>query len=398
MTDEAAAPPAEVIQLREPGDDTEEIDARGPLDWLEAEISTAMARGDLLEAERLIKDLRSRTMSTQQIPTVGVDEIFAPLAPLEWVVEGLEILSGAVTLIAGYGHAGKTAAVQSMGLEVAAGLPIWGDLECDPGRVIHVDYEQGKRLTYDRWQRMGRALHVDVDKLRAGDMLRTVSYPEARLTDDMRNSWCRLCEGAKLCVIDSFRAAAPHIDENDSKARLPLDMMSGISEETGCAIIVLTHGRKSQQGQPGGVKESIRGSSGLFDAAQSVLVLVGDKGEPTIVHHEKARVTGRIAESFALEIVDIPNGADDRWGLLVRKSEIDELQQRALKKKESELLKAVIGYIRRKPMCTGKMIRANVTGRNDKKDAAIDELLEQGKIVNHGTESRPKWRAHNETL
>jgi hypothetical protein len=371
---------------RQPGDDSDVVEEPVGDEWIRRAISDAVQDRDLPEAGRLLGELRRRTSSADVIPSEGVDEIFAPLPPLEWVVRDLEIAPGAVTLMAGYGYAGKTAAIQSLEIELASGLPIWGKFEVEaPMPIVHVDYEQGKRLTYERWQRLGRALGVDVDKLRDGHprhMMRAVTFPEARLKDELRTAWCKLCEDRKLMVVDSYRAAAPHVDENDSKARLPLDMLSGISEDTGCTIAVLLHMRKSQADNPGGTKEAIRGSSGIFDAAQSVLALVGSKGHPTMVHSEKARITGRQLDSFALEIVDVPQGEDPYWGLLVQVCEIEDIEARKAEQRRAKLDRAVLGYVRGNPGCSSKEARAEVTGRANLIDASLQRLARAGKINN----------------
>jgi hypothetical protein len=379
---------------RQPGEDDEEAGGLGPDEWLKAELSTAAARGDCAEVDRLNKELRARTTSAAKIDTYSAAEIFAPLDPLDWTVEGLGIAPGPVTAFAGRGEAGKTLSLQSLELAVATGSKIWGEYHADEGPVTHVDFEQGRYLTFLRFQRLGNALGCDVDALEARDLIRCAVYPETKLTPESEPSWRQLCEGRRLVVIDSFRAACPKIDENSSEAREPLDMLGAISDTTGCTIVVLLHGRKSQLGDPGGARDSVRGSSAIHDAVQSGFVLQQEqKGGPTVVTHIKSRLDGHKRDPFGLRIVDVPNGGNDRWGVSVDVEDLGELKKRAAQKAQAELLDKVVQYVRGKPDCTTAMIRERVGKRHGTVCALLDELEGDALVKNLGTTSRPKWRA-----
>lgn len=388
--------------LRQPGDDGDIIDEYeepAETDWLRRDLVDAAQRGDAAEAERLAAELRRRTAVVEPIPTIGPAEIFAPLDPLEWVVEGLEIAHGAPTMIAGYGYSGKTVAVQSLELALAAGLPIWGEIEVERARVVHVDYEQGERLTRERFQRLGRAMGVDVESLIEGDWLRLASFPRVHLIEASEQSWRKLCEGRRFLGIDSLRAAVPEAEENSSIIRRHLDMLTRCSGQTECACVLLHHARKAQQNAAAvSIREVIRGSGALFDALQSCLVFVGEKGEPPVVHHEKARVTGQLRDTFALEIFDVasPDGKDLRWGLGVKMRDLEALQVSRAEDKRDKMVRLVLAFIRDNPDCSDAEIRSGVTGNNGDKRAALDLLERTGKAKNL-TQSkrgvRAKWRA-----
>jgi RecA-family ATPase len=328
------------------------------------------------------------------IETYSAAEIFAPLDPPDWTIKGLGIAPGPITAFAGRGEAGKTLALQSAELSIAIGAKIWGELETDQGPVTHVDFEQGKYLTFLRFQRLGNALGCDVDELERRDLIRCAIYPEQRLERASKPSWIRLCEGRRLVVIDSFRAACPRLDENSSEAREPLDMLSSISDDTGCTIVVLLHGRKAQLGDPGGARDSVRGSSAIHDAVQSGFVLQQEqKGGPTVVTHIKSRMDGHKRDPFGLRISDVANGGDERWGVSVTVEDLGELKARAAKREHDRLLDRTEQYLRSKPSCTTAMVRAHLKKRHDVVVAALDELALSGRAKNLGTEKKAEWRA-----
>lgn len=235
---------------------------------------------------------------------VSASALAAPLPPVQWVCEALRIAPGPPTLVAGYGYSAKTLSLQALALAVAAGVLVWGIHSAQTGDVVHIDYEQGLRLTQERYQRL--ALGMGVDLAEVGDRLQVACLPDVYL--DAEGAMAQLVElvrGKRLAIIDSYRAAFPRLDENSSEARRWLDMLTRVSEETGCAIVVIHHARKAQKDAVGGSAQSIRGSGAIFDACQSVFVFGGKKGEPVRVEHVKERLGGRSLDDFWLSVEDV---------------------------------------------------------------------------------------------
>jgi hypothetical protein len=258
-------------------------------------------------------------MPTKKVafPVIDAAGIFAPLPPLKYVIQALDLCAGAPALWAGYGYSKKTLAAQSAALTIAAGVgKVWDCFAAPQGKVLHIDYEQGSRLTRERYQRLAVPMLVGPGDL--GDRLALVAMPEMQLDKPQaEEALARLCDGYTLVIVDSLRAAAPSIEENSSDARQPLDMLNRVSERTGAAFVVIHHARKPSQNSAGGAKMSIRGSGALFDGAGSSLVFDGEKGQPTRVSHEKARASGILTDDFQLEVADIPDGSNPRAGLIV---------------------------------------------------------------------------------
>jgi hypothetical protein len=310
---------------------------------------------------------------------VDVDRIFAPLPPIPYVCQHIDLCPGAPSLWAGYGYSGKTLAVQSLGLSVASGRAAWGAWHCARGPVVHVDYEQGLRLTSDRYQRLALGMGITADELRG--QLRLASLPRVRLSDsDAEDVYTRACTGAKLLIVDSLRASGPSVDENSSEVRNLLDVLTRVSERTGCAAVVIHHARKPSNDSAGGAKASIRGSGAIFDACGSVLVFVGEKGKPTAVSHEKARTSGITADDFALGIVDVPSATGGQAGLVVTAEHLAPLKERREDARLEPLKARVLEFIIAHGPQSTREIRKNVTGNNTDKDRALLQLCEAGKL------------------
>ena len=183
------------------------------------------------------------------------------------------------------------------------------------GRVLHLDYEQGRRITADRYQRM--AAHLGIDLASLDGWLECGVLPSVSLTSDML---CRVGENRTLVEVDSWRAAHPSIDENSSEVRRTLDAMGMASEKTGCTFATLSHARKPSKDSEGGAKMSIRGSSGFYDGCQTVYVFDGREVSAPVVSLEKDRIGGVALEPFRLLIEDTMGGA----GLSIRAEAIEQ--------------------------------------------------------------------------
>ncbi|MBL9025991.1 MAG: AAA family ATPase [Myxococcales bacterium] len=289
-----------------------------------------------------------------------VEELFAPLPPVSWLVQRLDMCPGAPVLFAGYGFSGKTVAAQSMAVTIAAGGRVWSDFTIGRrGRVVHVDYEQGFRLTAERYQRLARGAEIEPEELRGS--LAVAPLPTLYLSSaEACDAYTRACEGAALLIVDSLRACAPDVDENSSEVRRLLDLLTRVSERTGVVPLVIHHARKPREDDGGGAKMAIRGSGAIFDACSSVLVFSAVKGEPTLVAHEKARTSGVTHEDFSLAVEDVPVYGNPRAGLRVRSVGVapPEVRKAAREReRQNEVHERIVAFVAANPGCSGHAVR-----------------------------------------
>ena len=294
---------------------------------------------------------------------IGARELGEPLPVVRWLCQSLRIAPGAPTLFSGYGYSGKSVALQSLALSVASGAPLWGGRACARGRVLHLDYEQGRRITADRYQRMAFDLGVELGSLEG--WLEAGILPSVPLTSDIL---CRAGENRTLVEVDSWRAAHPSIDENSSEVRRTLDAMGAASEKTGCTFATLSHSRKPPKDGESG-KMSIRGSSGFYDGCQTVYLFDGTVvGAPT-VKLEKDRIGGIALEPFVLRIEDTHGGQ----GLSVRAEAIVVHAEASL---EEQMAKVAMYLLERPEGVAGVELLAEKVGYGDKRTRALVDSLE----------------------
>ena len=268
----------------------------------------------------------SRRKAVRAISTIGVSELAEPLPTQNFLVEALGIGPGAPTVVAGYGFAAKTMALQSLLLDIASGQKAWGVFGCKKGRALHLDFEQGLRLCQERYQRLAKGRGLDLRELRDGDRLRLAVHPSVYLTaDDAESVFTRAFGGFDVVLIDSLKAATAGADENSSEIRQYVDVLGRVSETTGATVLLVHHARKPKSDDPVGARYAMRGSSALYDAMASVFIFSGAKGQPTRVTHEKCRNRGIMVDDFGLQVEDVEIDGDRRAGLRVVHLEPEQL-------------------------------------------------------------------------
>lgn len=383
------------------------------------------ARDLLLETQRVAAQLRAgddsgpvlaalretvarleTVATTRTFPVLGGPEIAATLPSVDYLVPELGLVAGggAPHLLAGYGFSGKTLAAQALGLALVAGRPVWAaypPTRLPDGRrhrVLHVDFEQGERLTRRRYQRLAVAMGADLAGL--GDGLGLVVMPDLTLTEGCATRWAELMAGRDLVIIDSLRAASAGLDENSSEIRAGLDMLGHVSEQTGCRPLVILHARKPSDDAPAG-RYAIRGSSAIYDAADSAYLFAAAKGEPVSVEHVKARSHGDLVEDFALVISDAEADGDPRGGLSVEVRGMELVRERrerasraavdAQVKTDAEVVKRTLGA---SPGLGTRDLRSVSRLSGDRLARAIEHLRGSVEVREERSSKGPATRRH----
>lgn len=347
------------------------------------------------DVERIATEAASAIEPTSRgaSPILTTEDLYAPSTSASWLVRDLGIAPGAPSFFVGQGFVGKTLSLMSLGVSVATGREIWGRfLPSRRGRVLHIDAEQGRRVTSRRFQRL--VAGIGASRAELADRWGCIVLPAWNLTSsDAYDRFSRASDGYDLVILDSLKNLTPGVEENSSAIRDYLGVLTRVSEATGAVFFAIHHAGKSDPKGQRARKEMGRGSSAIFDEAQSYFVATGEKGAPFLVSHEKDRERGETCEDFSLGIEDVTIGDDPKGGLRVvhvePPSEGDLESER-----ERAACSAVSDYVARHPNGPfGKRdIRAAVKLRTEVVDWAIGTMIEDGRLRNIGSASRPHYQ------
>jgi len=344
-----------------------------------------------LDAARELAGESAPVAANDNVQILSVADLYAPQTDAAFLVKDLGIAPGAPTFLVGQGYVGKTIMAMSLGVSVAAGRPIWGQpwepTRC--GSVLHLDYEQGRRVTSKRFQRLAAGLGVERDELEG--RWGCVVLPTFDLTSSSAaDTYSRLCEGRSLVILDSLKGATPGVEENSSAIRDHVRALTAASERTGAVVLVIHHAGKTPMQGTRPRKEMGRGSSAIYDEAQTWFTITGEKGAPFLVSHEKDRERGQTVEDFNLQIVDTEGG-----GLAVAGAEVEERpdpEARAAQR-DGQLQALVESYVTENPSgpFSAEAIARGTKSRRVDAAAAVAALLRDGRIVNVGSAHRPRY-------
>jgi hypothetical protein len=213
---------------------------------------------------------------------------------LRYVVPGLELAPGKVSVIQGFAYTSKTPFALQLAICVAAGKPFLG-YDVKQCAVAYLDHEGGG-LTQQRAVRICYGLEVDFETVPL-----EIIPPRDQFSGEYMEELERLIRETNLgmVVIDTYASAFPAADGgfNDSSFRVWADQLGVLARNTGCLIVVVIHETKSARGQ-----EGIRGISGhgsLAGAVQAAIALERpDEDVANVVTVRCARATCEGFDTF----------------------------------------------------------------------------------------------------
>jgi RecA-family ATPase len=193
----------------------------------------------------------------------------------------------------------------------------------------------------------------------------------------------RLGQCAGLIIIDTFRAATPGADENDSSIRAYVDLLGRVAAETGCTVLILHHAKKRGSNNKTDRRELMRGSSALFDAADAVFFISREaKRECCRVQ----QIKGREGETAPFEIA--LHESDEGAELRAYESGGAPTSAEALDQRRRE---EILELLRNKPKLSQNAICEAVGGKAESTRRLIRDMAKAGDIKNVGRGSKQAW-------
>lgn len=309
-----------------------------------------------------------------------------PQPPVVWLCRDLGIVKGRPTVISGYAGSIKTWLAFALALAVAAGhSTMWGGVPIQlAGTVRIIDYENLGEVSARRLQRMARGMGLDLAKL--GDKIGRVALPGVYLTDAAaaEGALRAACTGVAVCIIDSLRAACPDEDENSSTIRKYLDLLTRVTQATGCIFVVIHHeGKAPTNGDARRTVERMRGSSGIADAVDCS-ISVSPRDDETYEIAQGKHSWGKAGEPLAVRLADV--GDEDVQSRLSAGIRVEQVSGAERASREDphqrviDRIRQILNLTRNEPLGY-KELCLKIGGRRQVATQAIGVMVERGELA-----------------
>ena len=240
--------------------------------------------------------------------------------PIRYVVPGY--IAEGLTLLAGRPKLGKSWMAMDIALAVASGGVCLGDVQCDRGDVLYLALEDNRRRLQSRIRKLltldAMARNMVPDRLHLA-----TEWPRANEggTTAIRE-WIDAHPHARLVIVDvlaMFKSTAKGKDQTLYEADyLAIKGLQSLAMETGVAIVVIHHTRKS--GAEVDPFEKVSGTLGLSGAADTTIILDRDGNGATLY--------GRGRDIEEIETAVQFDKATCRWAALGKASEVRRTDER----------------------------------------------------------------------
>lgn len=246
---------------------------------------------------------------------------------------------------------------------VSSGQSWLGERKVEQGRVLYVDFEDGK---YE--------FHRRIDMLTGGAARSDLGYVYAPGNIVDQDWWIKL-EGfvlknkVKLVVIDTLAGATPGVDENDRNAADPLTYAGRLTETTKVTVLFLHHANRAGE---------IRGTS-AFKATVDTLFKLESVEEDVEEGNHKVKLS--CVKSGQKKVYPVYlELTDDGLRKYEPTKEVEEGKDED-KRTLSDLQRDVLLLIESEgPLASVEMIRAHVKARTSSVNAVLAELTASGEV------------------
>ncbi len=263
--------------------------------------------------------------------------------PIKWIVE--DYIAEGLTVLAGKPKLGKSWLLMAVAIAVANGGYALGDRKCVQGGVLYAALEDTERRLRGRLEKLCGGFNP------ASWPLGLVfwSYGEMKPLNsgglDQVRTWIREHPDARLVIIDTLAKvrSGPQGKETAYEADYrEVGSLKALTDETGVAIVVVTHTRKMEADDP---FDTVSGTLGITGAADAIMVLKRD-GQGVTLH-----ATGR-------DVAEIETAVEwekdtCRWRVLGDAHEVRRSDERTL----------ILDALRGEAEPVGPREIADVTGR-----------------------------------
>lgn len=323
-----------------------------------------------------------------------------PFVDVPMLVPDLDIGPGRPIGTWGAPGGGKNVTVQSIGISIATGKPVFGSYACTQGRVLHITYDYGAQATSLRYRQLANGMGVTAAELKG--QIELAPFPSVNLTSpDALDAFTRRFEGFDFVILDNLRSATGGADENSSIFGTFIQILGTAGEKTGVTVDYLHHTKKNDNGTVD--LNSGRGSSAILGASGTVWGIEGSGSEDRKLVHLRAHdMSEQSFEPLWLRMTPGDEGLLDtgsrRRSLRLEVFEEDPAAVATKKKNTADQRSRVLKAIGENPGIGATELRTK-SGLTEKvTDATVAALVAEGAVEDRGAGGPRAPRAYHPSV
>jgi hypothetical protein len=312
-------------------------------------------------------------------PEVSPDGFTKPISELlampdtdpDWMVDQLFTVASN-GWVAAEPKVGKSWIVLELAYALATGMPFLGRFAVkQPRRILYVQEED----SLDRVKRrLKRLIKGDPTRLPPPDAYFRYSIRQGFKLDNL--TWLETLRleiikyDAEVIILDVFNRLHGSDENKQAEMTAILNNLTRMTNDYGCAFIIVHHNRKPQQGNEARGNQRIRGSGVLGGWGECSLYLQRSKEKDTIIVTPESKDCPEM-DDFTVALTDMDNG-----GIFLQRGEVPA--QESMTKGDREVVDAVERITQRGIGATAKSIAVELDKDRSTIQARLKRLAQAG--------------------
>jgi hypothetical protein len=313
-----------------------------------------------------------------------ISELLAmPEVEPDWMVDQLFTVASN-GWVAAEPKVGKSWVVLELAYALSTGMPFLGRFAVkQPRRVLYVQEEDSLQRVL---RRLKKIIKGDASRISPSDEYWRWSIRVGFKLDNLL--WLEMLRQeivafkAEVIILDVFNRLHGSDENKQSEMTAILNNLTRLTNDYGCAFVIVHHNRKQQQGDEARANQKIRGSGVLAGWSECSLYLRRSKDKDTIIVTPESKDAPEM-DDFTIILTDTDNG-----GMFLQVGDAEPVSR--MSKADTEAMEAVRSISARG---VGATIQA-VAGALDKDRTTVQRrltrLVEAGYLTSYAISDAPK--------
>jgi hypothetical protein len=326
-------------------------------------------------------------MTTNNYPIYSIRDLDTPEPPTVWALDGM-IKIPSVAMVVGKPESHKTNGLMDICASIVKGVP-WVGIETRKYPVLWIDMDNSGGTTRMRlramrkhygWTNEDPFYYMTLDP---GTVDLSGSHRAQAILK--LEGWVEQT-GARVVVLDCFASISGDVDENTTAAGRVVAALRELSNKRDCAVIIVHHSTKGDNGGTYSTADKIRGSGAINGALDSAMLFDRKEHSNQVVVKCAKGKNGRFDDFAIYYNFTHIQGTKDLEEFWFSKEDLDNAK---LRSRTAILERLKVGEQKSKEL---EDLCKPYTGRNTTLEI-LGELEKSGDVVSRGGNGKTKFYA-----